>query len=215
MNMYTVSTSQGSGRGGFVFSGPARALTTAYRCSQSLRHIGIPRAILAGSVGNQCDGGFVMDNRFQNKDQVNARFWSHVEKTDACWLWRGHINGDNHYGQMSINGKEFYMHRFSYELSFGLIPSGMWVLHTCDIRHCVNPAHLYVGDTHDNNRDRQQRGRQAKGERCGATKLSAAQVTAIRQAHGTVPRLVLASEYGVSLSLIAQIVGRRVWRHIA
>jgi hypothetical protein len=73
------------------------------------------------------------------------RFWSRVEKTDTCWLWRGtrHPGG---YGRLSqkIDGvwRNIYAHRFSYELLVGPIPDGLQVDHLCRNRACVNPAHL-------------------------------------------------------------------------
>lgn len=57
---YNAGAGQGREHGGFCFQEPARALTTAYRCGQSPRSIGTPRAVLAGSAGNRWDGGSVM-----------------------------------------------------------------------------------------------------------------------------------------------------------
>lgn len=57
---YTEVAGQGREHGGFCFQEPARALTTAYRCGQSPRSIGTPRAVLAGSAGIRWDGGSVM-----------------------------------------------------------------------------------------------------------------------------------------------------------
>lgn len=55
-------------------------------------------------------------------------------------------------------------HRYSWFLANGPIPTGMYVLHTCDDRACVNPAHLFIGTQRDNIRDMIAKGR-ARGRR--------------------------------------------------
>lgn len=89
------------------------------------------------------------------------RFWSKVQKAegDACWLWLGSCQPSG-YGQIGVMlpGSErrqatYYAHRVAWALSHGPIPDGKDVLHHCDVRHCVNPAHLYVGTHDDNMRD--------------------------------------------------------------
>lgn len=88
------------------------------------------------------------------------RFWSYVEKTPTCWVWRGKINHWG-YGLFSFNGKWRLAHRYSWSLHNGQeIPKGLVVLHHCDEPPCVNPEHLSVGTTADNNRDTYRKGRQ-------------------------------------------------------
>jgi hypothetical protein len=50
-------------------------------------------------------------------------------------------------------------HRFAWELAYGPIPDGLWVLHHCDNPPCVNIDHLYLGTVKDNTADMMRRGR--------------------------------------------------------
>jgi len=61
-------------------------------------------------------------------------------------------------------------------------------------------------------RDRDGKGRQATGERCGSAKLTDMQVFAIR-VRGAMgePQSVLAHDYGVTRQLIWQILHRKAW----
>lgn len=91
------------------------------------------------------------------------RFWSKVEKTETCWLWRAGPYADNldQYGifQRGPGVGTIVAHRLAWMLSGREIPNGMWLLHTCDVRKCVNPDHLYIGTHEDNMRDMSQRKR--------------------------------------------------------
>jgi hypothetical protein len=82
-----------------------------------------------------------------------------VEVVDSgCWMWRSTVKRDG-YGQFWYEGKPVKAHHVSYRLHKGPIPTGAWVCHTCDVKTCVNPEHLYVGDARTNARDRDQRQR--------------------------------------------------------
>lgn len=89
------------------------------------------------------------------------RFFSKVEVTETCWLWQGGCS-DNGYGMISRGGRQagvISTHRYSYEIYFGDIPDDHVVMHTCDNRRCVNPAHLKLGSVADNNQDMAAKGR--------------------------------------------------------
>jgi len=97
---------------------------------------------------------------------IDVRFWSRVDKTDGCWLWRPAPRTPNGYGSLRIqrNPVRYVLaHRFSYELHHGPIPEGALVCHTCDVKRCVNPAHLYLGDHRTNGRDASERGLLQRG----------------------------------------------------
>ena len=90
---------------------------------------------------------------------IDQRFWEKVDKqTDSgCWEWKSAIRG-NGYGAFFTHlieeGRKCHgAHRYSWMLANGPIPDGLWVLHKCDNRICVNPDHLFLGDRTDNMRD--------------------------------------------------------------
>ncbi len=87
------------------------------------------------------------------------RFWSRVEKTDGCWLWRGHCDRLG-YGQFWLGPGHTSAHRAAWILTNGFIPDGLNVLHTCDNCRCVRPGHLFLGTHLDNMRDMVTKGRQ-------------------------------------------------------
>lgn len=78
-----------------------------------------------------------------------ARFWSKVEITDTCWLWRGGVSGDG-YGRFRVGrgragGVIAPAHQIAYELVTGEpFPAGCDGHHNCDVRVCVRPHILHV-----------------------------------------------------------------------
>jgi hypothetical protein len=92
------------------------------------------------------------------------RFWAQVEKTDGCWLWTGNKDRDG-YGHIKHGGKSIGAHRASYLIHNGEIPEGQVICHTCDNPACVRPDHIFSGTVADNNRDRDEKGRSASGDR--------------------------------------------------
>ena len=159
--------------------------------------------------------------RFELADRVRL-FWSKVNKTDGCWLWTGGRYRPSGYGRVSIgvhDGHHKYQstHRFSYELHFGPVPSSKMVCHHCDVKTCVRPDHLYVGDAFTNMRDASNRGLLPKGRQSPAhtanlTKLSEADIPTIRAALAAgVSQRQIAADYGVHQSVISRIGSRKRW----
>ena len=87
-----------------------------------------------------------------------SRFWSRVEKTDGCWLWIGGLTPKG-YGRFRMWGREYRAHRISYYIATGTYPGDLQVCHSCDVRHCVNPDHLWLGSDFHNMSDMVSKGR--------------------------------------------------------
>lgn len=133
---------------------------------------------------------------------------------DECWPWQGfRYKG---YGRVAVTVdgavRVIGAHRIAYEAAYGPIPAGLTVLHRCDNPPCCNPAHLFLGTNTDNNADRDAKGRQAKGERQGAAKLTAQDVVLIRASDETF--VVLAERFGVSAITVAQASRGATWSHL-
>lgn len=89
---------------------------------------------------------------------TEARFWSHVQKGEGCWLWTG-CRSAGGYGLVGFRGHRTYAHRVAFELAHGPLGAREVVRHRCDNPPCVNPEHLERGSYKDNIRDSIERGR--------------------------------------------------------
>ena len=144
------------------------------------------------------------------------RFWNRVNvpsNKKLCWNWKASTRGIG-YGQVSFKNKKLYTHRVVWELSYGAIPDGLFVLHKCDNPLCVNPNHLFLGTNQDNMTDKVKKGRQSHGESSKLSKLSSVQIDDIRKRYrrGKISQQSLADEMGVSQSLISLILNRKLWK---
>lgn len=111
---------------------------------------------------------------------LDALLWPHVEKTEACWLFRGRVQTREGYGRLvQQNAKQrrfIAAHRAAWILASGAAPpSDVPICHTCDVRLCVRNdeqgiyvidgipypryGHLFLGSPAANNRDRDLKGR--------------------------------------------------------
>jgi hypothetical protein len=75
------------------------------------------------------------------KSTADERFEACVDRSGQCWMWTGLVLPCG-YGRLSVDGKQVYAHRYSYEQTVGPIPEGLELDHLCRVRACVNPNHL-------------------------------------------------------------------------
>lgn len=153
---------------------------------------------------------FLLVQSMTSNQKIN--FLKKFVATDAneCWPWLGCIHYG--YGKLGQSGTTRLAHRVMWEHVCGVIPKYLDVLHHCDNKRCVNPAHLYLGDDHDNARDRAIRNLTHRGEEHWSNKLSEENVIAIRASKESYPDL--AKQYHVSVTCIQDIKAGRKWKHI-
>lgn len=174
--------------------------------------------------------------QFQSRPLME-RIWERVDKTTPfgkdgdCWEWKGSkIRG---YGQIADNdGRNKRAHRVIYEDYFQVqLTPDQFCCHRCDNPSCVNPLHMFIGTTQDNTRDRDEKGRAAKGEkhwtanapeklargeRQGSAKMTADGVRDMRNRFdkGEATATALAKEYDMSIATTCKIIKRQLWKHV-
>lgn len=130
---------------------------------------------------------------------------------NSCLEWQGWRDKGG-YGLMSKGRRgegKVGTHRVAWEEAYGPIPEGLFVLHTCDNPPCCEPTHLFLGTQADNLADMSAKGRRAEKEGCGRSSLTELKVSAIRV--DTRVQELIASDYGVSQSMISMIKTGRYW----
>lgn len=70
----------------------------------------------------------------------------------GCWLWQCEVHKWG-YGVTWYRGRRHKVHRLLWQLMNGPVPLSLDVCHTCDVRHCANPDHLWIGTRKENIRD--------------------------------------------------------------
>jgi len=146
------------------------------------------------------------DESKRQRTRRNTPFDEKYERIteSGCWIWTaGTTSGYGEHG-----GK--LAHRVSYERAKGKLPPGMFACHTCDVRCCVNPDHLYAGTVKDNSKDAVERKRHAFGERAGGNKLTIEQVKQIIES--PLSGRQIAIKFGVTRSLASAIRRGERWK---
>jgi len=109
-----------------------------------------------------------------------------------------------------------------WEEAFGPVPHGMQVLHHCDNGSCRELSHLFLGTQSDNIRDAVRKGRwtqashrknRPKGDKHHNSKITPSIARYIRENYAPriIPLQTFASQFGISISTVYQIVSGRTW----
>lgn len=148
------------------------------------------------------------EERFHERYRVDER---------GCWIWIGALASgkSDPYGWVTFRGRQMNAHRASWMLHNGEI-GDLHVCHRCDVRRCVNPAHLFLGARSDNMQDMWNKGRHkspAEGVVGSlSSKLTVDQARDIyRRAKAGERTSQLAREYGVSDAAVSRIKSGANW----
>jgi len=156
---------------------------------------------------------------FEVSDSLLFRFWSYVDvkNDDECWPWQGSKMVRGGYGQINEKGKLIKAHRLSLLLQNGSLDPKCHVCHRCNNPVCVNPHHLYEGDSLSNTHDKiavnsQFRFLIYRGELNYQTGLKDDDIRIIRTSKDSGSSL--ARKYNVTRQCIWRIRHRKSWKHI-
>lgn len=121
-----------------------------------------------------------------------------------CIEWQGCTDNFG-YGLKRVGSKVWRIHRLAYTLEHGEIPKRLVVRHKCDNPKCYNVEHLELGTRGDNDKDRDTRGRTARGSQASSAKLTPEQVKEIRSITGKTQREIGAM-FGLDHTSIGKIL---------
>lgn len=129
-----------------------------------------------------------------------------------CLIWPFGL-AKTGYAVVRIERKYRTAHRFICEKKHGPAPTQEHqAAHSCGVRACVNPQHLQWKTPSENQMDRVIHGTSNRGESHGNSKLSKADIHAIREAQGT--QSEIAAKFGIRPGTVSKIKLRQRWRHI-
>jgi DNA-binding transcriptional regulator YiaG len=143
-------------------------------------------------------------------------------------LWTGNLTSKG-YGRFKENRKHQSAHRFSFQLHTGrILRRTDLVCHTCDVRNCVNPDHLFVGTQKDNIADAMAKGRMAcqrpgwagsrknpLGSANGLSRLTEESVREVRRMRKSgVSQQGIANRFNVSQASISSVLLGKTWSHV-
>ena len=142
---------------------------------------------------------------------------------NGCRLWLGGTTkkGLGAYGLFYADGGMRPAHRWIFEQAHGKQPPNIDVCHKCDVRLCVNLAHLFAGTRTENMQDAVRKGRTSRvartqGEKHPMAALTEAQVLEMRTraAQGEPWKNIARDFSSVTLTSIERAIRRQTWRHI-
>jgi HNH endonuclease len=161
-----------------------------------------------------------------HREPIANRFWRNTDKTETCWLWKGRLSRTG-YGLIDLTHnsrgqrtKATGAHRIAWEIANGPIPKAIdgrraTICHTCDVRHCVNPAHLFLATQKENMHDALTKNRiSRRGTSNPRARLTVEDVHQIRQLASSVSAKAIAEQFQLSPTYVYSVIQRRTWAEV-
>ena len=104
-------------------------------------------------------------------EQIVDWLLDNAARDDGCLIshLRPNAKGYIPVGVGGRTGEKWRAHRLVYHILCAPLSKTDMVCHSCDVRACINPEHLFVGSAADNTRDMMLKGRGRNG---GKTKVT-------------------------------------------
>jgi sirohydrochlorin ferrochelatase len=137
------------------------------------------------------------------------------ERLNGCWECYTLKPDYTGYIKINIKGVQLRLHRVVHSTVNEDFKQDDFVLHSCDNRACVNPAHLRSGTHTDNMQDRSNRGRcnVPGGTSHYMSKLTANQVRDIRD-NRRLGCVLMGRKYGVDPTTISRIRNNKIYTDV-
>ena len=145
---------------------------------------------------------------------VKERIENSIISKKDCWLTSYGRNSKK--PLININGTMYLLTRVSYRLYKGKDPGELYVCHTCDNPHCINPDHLWLGTCADNMKDKKDKNRQTKGSTVPSSKLTEDKVREIKDllTEGNLSLKQIKNQFNVGIRTISEINSGKRWNHV-
>lgn len=127
--------------------------------------------------------------------------------SQRCFICTSHKPSSHGHPMIMHNYKACPLHRWLYELAYGILDKDIDVHHECENKMCINIQHLKV------KHHRIHASEHGRGELCGTHLLKEYQVKEIR-ADEIHTQAWLAQYHNVAQSTISLIKNKKSWKHL-